>query len=480
MRIRPLIVGLTAALSCAATALADTIVLKDGTVLTGVVKQVKDGYEITSAAGQSSFVPKADVKSIKLSNEGKVTEQSAKERLASLRRSVEAETQIDRVLDRYKQFIEMNKDTDAAADAQKDIALWQDRRAKGMVKVGSHWLTPAQRDEYLIATAKLANEIADQIAGGDIAGATKRIAQGLEEDPTNVSLAYLDGVLQLRRNRLSEAKRSFDLVVDQIPTHPPTLYNEAAIAAYFKRWPAAIPMFEKVMTLAPNHPEILNGVTEFIRLLPDSHKRSAAFDRLQALYTAQERVVEAEMAKKGMFRFGSGWAPKDKIDELNKKIAEFEEKKKSLQADFDASLDKIKQYQREIDRIEQQLTDIEYNRIVRDATTGRTYYMPRPQIYYDLLEEKSRYERQIQTAKTEGEDLKRKAKELETQAPQMPYAGSVMPVGEAGVPIVLPAGANLPGEPTTAPATQPSMPIHSDRPPLPLWPPEATTTQPAN
>jgi tetratricopeptide (TPR) repeat protein len=477
MGVGRLIASIIALSATAGLTWADTIVLKDGTVLGGVVKQVPNGYEIVNTEGKSTFVPKADVKSIKLSNDGKVTEQSAKERLASLRRSVEAESQIDRVLERYKQFIEMNKDTDASADAQKDIEQWEGRKAQGMVKVGTKWMTPAQRDDYLVATAKTSNEIADQIAAGDIAGATRRIAQGLEEDPNNISLAYLDGVLQLRRNRYNEAKRAFDIVIEQIPDHPPTLYNEAAIASHFKRWPVAISTLEKVMTLEPNRPEILNGVAEFLRLLPETNKRSAAFDRFMLLYTAQERTLGAEMAKKGLYRFGSSWATQDKIDELNKKLAEFEVKKKAMQTDIDASQDRIRDLARQIDTINRQLEEVERERIVTDSVTGRIAYRPRPAYYYDLVADRDRLTREAQAEKVKTDELKAQAKELETQAPHPPFADRVVPVGEAGVPIIVPA--NAVAQPTTAPATIPTT--QSSRPPLPLlpFPPyDTTTTQP--
>lgn len=479
MDIKRLVAGVVGVVAFAALAPADTLVLKDGSVLVGVVKQQSNGYEIVSADGRSRFVPKSEVKSIKLSNDGKVTEQSAKERLASLRRSVDAESQIDRILERYRQFIEMNKETDAAQEALKDIALWEQRKQQGMVKVGNKWMTPTERNAYLVNTAKAANEIADQIAAGDIATATKRIAQGLEDDPNNLSLAYLDGVLQLRRGRYNEAKRSFDIVMEQIPDHPPTLYNEAAIAAYFKRWPVAIPMFEKVMTLAPNHPEILNGVTEFLRLLPDSNKRSAAFDRFFAIYSAQEQIVSAEMAKKGLYRFGSTWAPQDKIDEMKKKLAEFEEKKKAMQEQIDASTEKMRQLDAAIQSAERQLEEIERQRIQFDPTTNRTVYLPRPSYYYKLVEDRDQDIRELRAEKSRNDDLRRQAKDLDGQAPQPPYSGQVQPINEAGVPIVMPASTQTDAAPPPAAGNAATTQSASDRAPLPFWPPaDSATTQP--
>ena len=472
MRIRPLLFTVSAILGISAALCADTIVLKDGTILGGVVKQVKDGYEISSPDGKATFVPIDDVKSIKLSNDGKVTPESARERLASLRRSVDSEVQIDRIIDRYKQFIEMNNEADAATEAAKDLELWQSRKAQEMAKVGTKWMTPAQRDQHLNEMAKLANEIADQIAAGDIVSATAHVTAALEEDPTNLSMAYLDGVLQLRRNRYNEAKRSFDIVFEQVPEHPPTLFNEAAIATNFKRWSVAMPMFEKVMMLAPNNPEILNGMTEFLRLLPESHRRSVVFDRLTLLFGRQEGELAAEMAKQGLYRFGSGWANQAKIDEMKKKLAEFEEKKKEMQAKFDGNQERIRTLIQDIETAERRMSEIERDRAYVDPITGRIAYTPRPQYYYDLAADRDRYARDLALEKTKTEDIRRQAKELEAQSPTQPFTGRVMPIGEAGVPIVVPAGSGADSPtPTTHPAARPD--------PLPDATPADATTRPA-
>ncbi len=482
MRFRPLGLALAALLAVSPGTRADTIVLKDGSILGGVVKQVKDGYEITTPDGKTTFVKSDQVKSIKLSNDGKVTEQNAKERLASLRRSVESESQIDRIIDRYHQFIEMNKEADASDEAAKDLAMWESRKAQNMVKVGSEWMTPERRDAYLLESARLANAVADQIAAGDIAGATPRVAQALEANPSHVSFAYLDGVLNLRRARFNEAKRSFDIVSEQIPDHPPTLFNEAAIAVYFKRWPNAVAMFEKAMTLAPNQPEILNGVIEFMRLAPDATRRTVAFDRMQAIFNSQEAQIEAEMAQKGLHRFGSGFADQAQIDEMNQKLAAFEEKKKVMQADYDAIQQRIKDLQQRVEAVERQLAQMDSERIQPDGKGG-TIFLPRPQYYYDLQANRERYIHEMGAEKVKSDDLKKEAKQLESQAPQPPFAGHVVPIGEAGVPIVLPAGATL-EEPkqTTKPADDLTTPREEDSSPRgdsPILTPQLPATQPS-
>lgn len=471
MQMRHWILAAIGTLSAASFAHADTIITKDGRTLTGVVKKVANGYEIV-ADGKTSFIPTSDVKSIKLSNEGKVEEGDARERLASLRRSVEAETQIERIIERYSQFIEMNKDTGASKEASADLEKWKDRLAKGMMKVGKQWMTPAERDQYLLDSAKHANDIADQISVGDIAGANEKLIKLLEDNPQNISFAYLQGVVQMQRDRLNEARRSFDIVQEQVPDHAPTLLNQASLAVSFKRWPNALSLLERVMLLAPNNQQILDGVTDFIHLVPDATRRSAVFDRLMSVYAAQEAQLEKQMAAKGLYRFGSTWATQAKIEEHKKQVEAFEAKKAELQTTLDRSTQEIQSLQQRIARIEEQLRDIDRTRIAVDPLTGRTVYSPRPQYYYDLQNERDQYVRQIQDEQRRIGEVREQAKELEKTAPETPFAGRIVPIGEAGVPIVLPAAT----PPATRPAKQEVPPMLI--PPASNGPTTTPTTRP--
>src|SRR3954471_19296368 len=129
---RILLVLLT--LFCFATCLrADTIVLKDGSRIVGDVKRTPEGWTITTPDGKTRTVSADGVKSIELGSATKGSQQSA-EGLASLRRSVEALTDINQIIDRYQRFIENAKDAKVAADAQRDLSMWRERRDKGMVK----------------------------------------------------------------------------------------------------------------------------------------------------------------------------------------------------------------------------------------------------------------------------------------------------------------------------------------------------------
>src|SRR5688572_19442429 len=92
----------------ATAASADVVLLKDGSTLDGDVKKGPSGYVVTLADGKVKVVPFGDVKSIELATAPPLTTRSAKEKLASFRRSVEYVDDVNKIVERYERFIEQN------------------------------------------------------------------------------------------------------------------------------------------------------------------------------------------------------------------------------------------------------------------------------------------------------------------------------------------------------------------------------------
>src|SRR5690348_5278354 len=109
---------------------ADIVTLKDGTRLEGDVKKADGGWTVTMKDGKVITVTVEQVKSISLggSTTGSTTSPAeAMSGLLSLRRSVENVNDVRQIIERFKKFIDMHKDTPSAVEAQKDLATWQDR-----------------------------------------------------------------------------------------------------------------------------------------------------------------------------------------------------------------------------------------------------------------------------------------------------------------------------------------------------------------
>jgi hypothetical protein len=113
----------------------DVVRLQDGTTLDGTLKREPGGWAVTDKTGKTTHITDDKVDSIEKT--GSATAADATEsKLNVLRRSVENLTDIAQITDRYTKFIEQNRNTPAAATAQKELEVWQDRQSKGLVKVG--------------------------------------------------------------------------------------------------------------------------------------------------------------------------------------------------------------------------------------------------------------------------------------------------------------------------------------------------------
>jgi hypothetical protein len=114
---------------------AEVVHLTDGTSLEGDLRRVSDGWLVTSADGKTTVVTAAQVKSIELRKTGGSTD-AADLGLGSLRRAVANQSDINRIIERYQGFIAHNPGAPAATEAEQDLAIWQDRLDKGLVKAG--------------------------------------------------------------------------------------------------------------------------------------------------------------------------------------------------------------------------------------------------------------------------------------------------------------------------------------------------------
>ncbi len=231
---------------------ADVVHLKDGTRLEGDIKKTEDGYRITDASGTVTMVSSEKIDSIEPRAKGGADASAA--RLASLRRAVENLDDIKKILDRYASFLTQNAGTPATKDAQGDIDIWHDRQAKGLVKVGTKWMTKEERDGLQLKSFGVADQLRGTIKQGRMKEATTVLDNALSDNPTNISLLYLRGVLLYRQEQLPPSRKAFESVVAVAADHAPTL-NNLAVILYRQNAPvAALAQYDKAMLACASQP----------------------------------------------------------------------------------------------------------------------------------------------------------------------------------------------------------------------------------
>lgn len=448
--------------------------LNDGTKVEGVVKRNGDGYDVTDASGKLIHVAAEDVKRIEIGSKvaGVVETES---RLQSLRRSVENLSDIKAIIDRYTRFIDQNKDSPITKEAELDLAAWRDRRDKGMVKVGPRWVTTAERDvlkEKGVITAGLARRLMLQ---GRMKDAEPVLQEALDEDPGNVSAAYLRGYLLFKQEQLPGARKWFESVVAAMSDHAPTLNNLAVVHWRQNQPLPALNYYVQAMLASPLNKEVLNNVAEALNALPQAQRTTTPAKKAFQIFADQDTQLQQKMAESGQYRWGATWVDKAKFEKLQAIERDVQKQLDKMSADFDAIRKKIAGIESDIDSNARRMKSMEETSYTRDAQ-GNIFRLPLPSRYYDLERENKQLaaDRDAEIAKLDA--LRTAAKLVQQQMPTPKFTSVQQLIGLEGAPLLPPIKTTEttpaaprpdlappkdiivgpPPGPGTAPATQPA------------------------
>ncbi len=426
--------GLT--LIVASVSLGDVVYLKDGTKLEGEIVQKTDaGWVVKTADGKTTKVSADKVKGFEAKRNGSGTGggDDSNQRLASLRRSVESQSDINKILDRYQQFIKQNIGTPAGDEAVKDMQTWQDRLDKHMVKVGDKWITKDQQDALKAKGYERAAEVRRLLIAGHTKDATAEIDGALSDDPSNIAALYLRGVAQFRQGQTINARKAFDAVLQLAPTHGPSLNNVAVIMWGAKQYPGSLNFYGQAMNASPGNRQILDNVAEALNELPEAQRDNAVTKKVVLMFNAQDMSLQGRMKKRGLVRWGSTWVDEKDIKELKDQESRIEDKLDQLEDEFKQVQERIGQIDRDISDTERSLHRIEANSYGRDAS-GRVTKFAYPRTYYDLKHDldQMQVEREKEYAKTD--QLRKKAKQVKQQISVPKYTGIQQIIGVEGTP----------------------------------------------
>jgi len=434
-------------LALAAPAFGDIIHLKDGSTLEGELQRTRDGWTVTDANGKTTDVAATDVKSIELKKAA--SHESAEQQLESLRRSVVTLDDIHLILKHYQDFLKQNAGSPAAAEAQKDVATWQDRLDKGLVRAGDQWVTPEQHAALQAQSAQAAKAIVPLISSGRLTDASAALNKALAITPKSPQLLYLKGVVLLRQNQLVPARKAFQDAEAAEPNNGP-IHNNIAVILWKTHNPMpALAEYDKAMTALPDNQIILDNVAEALHALPEVHRKNALTKRVVEHFNEQDAALQKQMSAKGLYRWGAQWLDKDAYSQLQTAQKAAQEKVDEIKKQFDDNQSRIVQIANEITQDQQLMNQMQQQSFVQDPGSGRVVAMPLPQRYYDL-------QRDIQVLQTEGQtkqrqqiELQRLYNERQKDLPAQHYTGNQKPFDAEGMPG---ASQSASGGATTKPA----------------------------
>lgn len=489
----------------------DVIHLKDGSQVEGEIHKSGDGWTVTGADSVERFVPGTRVRSIEArpKNGG----DTADERLASLRRAVQNSTDIKQVLARYKTFLEQNAGTPTADKVKADLATWQDRLDRGLVKLGDKWVTPQEKVALKAKGDADAGRAMQLVKQAKLREAGTMLDQILADDPQNAAAWYLKGVVLYRQDQLSAARKAFESVTGLLPDHAPSLNNIAVILWRQNQPMAALNYFDRALMAAPNRRDVLDNVVEALNALPVEDRAALVTKKLVRHFNEQDAAMQAAMQKEGLYRWGATWVSGAELEKLQESEKQIKEKLDKLSADFDAVTARIARIDADIQSDSALAKRMESDSYARDAGSGSLVRYPLPPAYYDLMHEVRTLQGERAARLTEQQRMRQQAKQIQQTLPQPKFTGMQRVIDADGAPVsaaVLaaaaavptpaiapapaapaapgapaPAPAPAPG-PTTAPAAAPPPPVRQTAPPASpapatrpaVRPTPAPTTQP--
>lgn len=455
-------------------AFGEVVHLNDGTTLEGELHRTSEGWMVTTADGKVTVVTPSQVKSIEFKKSGGAD--TPEQKLASLRRAVANQSEIQHVIERYQAFIAQNPNTPSAKDAQQDLATWQDRLDKGMVKAGDQWLTKDQLAGLRSKSLQTAETARTMIAAGKIAEATPMIEKALAANPQDPALLYLQGLIEFRQSHIVPARNAFQGAEAAAPENGPVHNNIAVVLWKQRAQMQALNEYDKAMLVLPNNQIILDNVHEALHALPAEYKDKDLTKRVKAHFAEQDAVLQKAMAAKGFYRWGSDWLNQRDYDKIQAQQKAVQDRIDALQKDFDGLQAAMLKIDRDINN-DQQIMLAMSTAAVQSDGAGRTYQLPLPQRFYDLQRDVANLKSQKVLDQKQIEDLRKFALQQKQLMPQEKFAGILKPFDVEGMPGGSTAAAPVAAAPTTAPVTAAvsGSPPSTAGPPTPAAPPAGPT-----
>ncbi len=457
---------------------ADVVHLNDGSQIEGEIRKTEDGWVVTGPDHKPRSIAADRVAFIEA--RPKAGADSADQRLASLRRAVENTTDIKQTLARYKTFIDQNPGSPVADKARADEQIWQDRLDRGLVKLGDKWLTREEKDALVGKSDAAAGQAMRLVKQSKLHEASPMLDQILADNPQNAAAWYLKGVVLYRQDQLTAARKAFESVIALLPDHAPSLNNIAVIYWRQNEPAVAVNFYDRALQAATNRYDVLDNVAEALDALPQEYRNAPVTRKLVRHFNEQEPLVQAQMQKQGLFRWGATWVSASELEKLKDAEKQIKDKLDKLSADFDAVTARIGRIDADVASDRQWAKRMEADSIGRDPQTGAAVQYPLPPSYYDTVRDIKVLQEERAARLAEQDKMRLAAKTIQQSLPKPKFTGLQRVIDADGAPIsaaVLAAAiAAPPGSP--APAPPPATPPPAGQPPAIDPAPGASATAP--
>jgi Flp pilus assembly protein TadD len=439
----------------ASVASADVIItLTDGSTVQGTVKPSADGYVVTKADGSEQLVPSSMVRSLKPTSSSSTAGGGASS-LESLRRATANIDDLNLIIRRYQAFVTQNASSPAAKDAQQDLAMWQDRADKKMVKAGGTWVTPEEYEKLRAGASTTAKKIVAMVSEGKLKEATTEADRALALTPGNADLQYLKGIIAFKLVQMGPAKTAFQAAGQSAPSHGPSHNNAAVALVKIRDAMPALAEFEKAMLALPNNQTVLDNVAETLYALPAANQNKELTKKVRDLFNQQDLILQRQMESNGKHRWGSQWLDNAEYAVVQARQKEQQDKLDAIKKDYDNDQARIRELEQRITADATTMQQmLQYN--VGTNPQGQQVQLPPPPQYYNLQRDQLAMQTERDQKTIELRTLEREYNQQAQIAIKGSYSG-VLKIFEAdAIPSAPPPASTPPAAPTVAGQMAPS------------------------
>jgi tetratricopeptide (TPR) repeat protein len=472
-------------------ALGDVVYLNDGTRLEGKVQRVGDGWIVTDAAGHQTVVTPQQLASMEPSRpatrDAASADAVAADRLADLRLSVADVSDPRQAIDNYKTYLAKYGSTASGNTARSELATWQDRLDRGLVKYGGKWVEVADLSGLESQDFVRISQAGSLITDGHVKEGMAALAAILADDPHNAPALYVQGIGYFDLEQIPNSRKSLEAANAAAPHVGAALNNLGVVLYRQKQYSVALGYYDQAMLALPGNTQILDNVLEAMNSLPDSNRQTVIAQKVAKVLADQDAAAQKQMAAKGLVRWGATWIDQTQADQIKAAQEAIAQQVSTLQSQI-AMLDQQTLMDGQmIDQNTMMMQQIQANSFMRDPTTGNVIVIPYPPNYYTMMATSAQLEQQIQSGNSKESSLRQEMARLQQQPLPVPkFTGVQHMMGPEQAVTLLPPGATTqpdsapppPKDPWRAPATQPDAPANPVAAP-PVFGPPAPAVAPA-
>jgi tetratricopeptide (TPR) repeat protein len=402
-------------------ALGDVIALRDGTKITGTISRKGDSMVITRADnGKTVTVPAEDVAEVQLTSTltpAELSDMAWKKLQVEIGRA----GKLEEIFPKLEKFAGTYAGTPAADNARNLLTSYKQLAAQDPLKFRGQWVAKAQIEVLTRAEAEQAKPAIAAYKAGKMKEALELCRAALKESPQNPNVLAVAGLASYRANTLQESREFF---LRQVAINDASLlgYNNLGVVSFQLQRPVdGLTYYGKALQIAPEHRLLLDNVTEAMQAAA-SVKSAPQFAGVQRQYQQAETLLEAKMAKEGVYRYGSSWVTQNQRDRLISNKTAVQNAMGALDSQYGAAV-------RLLDNIDARLklAQDDYNTAFNNFNTWNAQFVLSP--YYDtysvsqrdnaaldmdraktrigqLEDQRSGAQEQIRRIKRDGEKLK--------------------------------------------------------------------------